>query len=270
MIREVVAEAQPGHALLGRQGLGGDAAAGPEGVHPGRFPFPLMHIDTGYKFPEMYTFRDEMAASIGARLIVERNEEWIGKGAPSLDPGQRQAPPDAQDPRACSTPKKQHDFDAAFGGARRDEEKSRARKRFFSVRDEFGSGSRRNQRPSCAQPRQRRAGRRRERARVPLSNWTELDVWQYIKSENIPLVPWNSAELVAHHRTGRHHRAGRVPGHRRPDRQAGASPGRRGDAQLPLPQPGLHPLHRGLCPRRPPTSTPSSPRRAAAAAPSAR
>jgi len=105
--------------------------------YPGKLPFPLMHIDTGYKFPEMYSFRDEMVKSIGARLIVEKNEEGMALGA---------HPSRIGNDKCCQYLKTRglldalakHNFDAAFGGARREEEKSRAKERVFSVRDEFG------------------------------------------------------------------------------------------------------------------------------------
>ena len=189
VIREVVAEARNPVMLYS---VGKDSAVmlrlAQKAFHPGRFPFPLMHIDTGYKFPEMYTFRDEMAASIGARLIVERNEEWIGKGA---------HPSTLGNDKCCQMLKthglldalKKHDFDAAFGGARRDEEKSRAKERFFSVRDEFGQWDPKNQRPELWSLYNAELGAGESVRVFPLSNWTELDVWQYIKLENIPLVP---------------------------------------------------------------------------------
>lgn len=156
--------------------------------YPGPFPFPMMHIDTGYKFPEMYAFRDQMAARLGARLIIEANQEAIAAGSHPTRLGTD---------RCCQLLKtqgllqalKKHGFDAAFGGARREEEKSRAKERIFSVRDEFGQWEPKNQRPelwdlyNC----QLREG---ETVRVfPLSNWTELDIWEYIKLESLPVVP---------------------------------------------------------------------------------
>ncbi|MFW5959973.1 MAG: sulfate adenylyltransferase subunit CysD, partial [Chitinivibrionales bacterium] len=156
--------------------------------YPGKIPFPLMHVDTGYKFPEMYKFRDEFTERIGVRLIVERNEEWIDKGAHPFKMG-----PD----KCCRYLKTQallnglrkHGFDAAFGGARRDEEKSRAKERFFSVRDEFGQWDPRSQRPELWDLYNSHI-EDNENVRVfPISNWTEFDVWQYIKVEDIPIVP---------------------------------------------------------------------------------
>lgn len=156
--------------------------------YPGRIPFPLLHIDTGYKFPEMYAFRDAYIAKIGAQLIVERNETAIAAGAhPAL----------LGTDRCCQLLKTQglldalqkHGFDAAFGGARREEEKSRAKERVFSVRDAQGQWSPKNQRPELWSLYNSRlqAG---ESVRVfPLSNWTELDIWEYIREEEIPVVP---------------------------------------------------------------------------------
>jgi len=156
--------------------------------HPGPIPFPLMHIDTGYKFPEMYKFRDEFTHEIGARLIVERNEKGITDKTHPFKIG-----PD----KCCRSLKTQalldalrkHNFDAAFGGARRDEEKSRAKERFYSVRDEFGQWDPRNQRPELWNLYNSRIDDNENVRVFPLSNWTEFDVWQYIKLENIPVVP---------------------------------------------------------------------------------
>ena len=189
VIREVVAEFRNPVMLYS---VGKDSAVmlrlAQKAFHPGRFPFPLMHIDTGYKFPEMYAFRDEMAASLGARLIVERNEEWIAKGAHPTTLG---------NDKCCQMLKtrgllgalEKHGFDAAFGGARRDEEKSRAKERFFSVRDGFGQWDPKNQRPELWNLYNAELNEGESVRVFPLSNWTELDVWQYIKLEGIPLVP---------------------------------------------------------------------------------
>jgi len=162
--------------------------------YPGKFPFPLMHIDTGYKFPEMYGFRDEFVKSIGARLIVERNEEWISKGAHPTRLGNDKCC-QVLKTRALLDSIAKHKFDAAFGGARRDEEKSRAKERFFSVRDEFGQWDPKNQRPELWNLYNARINEEESVRIFPLSNWTELDVWQYIKMENIPLVPLYFAKL---------------------------------------------------------------------------
>ena len=156
--------------------------------HPGKFPFPLMHVDTGYKFPEMYEFRDRFVKKIGARLIVERNEEWIAKECHPLTIGVD---------KCCSYLKtgalldaiRKHGFDAAFGGARREEEKSRAKERIFSLRDQFGQWDPKNQRPEIWDVYNTRINEGETVRVFPLSNWTEQDVWQYIKLEKIPVVP---------------------------------------------------------------------------------
>jgi len=156
--------------------------------YPGPIPFPLMHIDTGYKFPEMYTFRDRYCTEVGVRLIVERNEEWIAKGCHPLKLGTE---------KCCWYLKTQgllnaltqHGFDAAFGGARREEEKSRAKERVFSIRDAFGQWDPKNQRPELWDLYNTRLNEGQTARVFPLSNWTELDIWQYIKKEEIPVVP---------------------------------------------------------------------------------
>jgi sulfate adenylyltransferase subunit 2 len=156
--------------------------------HPGPIPFPLLHIDTTYKFREMIEFRDEMAKAVGARLIVHTNEEAIGDGTQPFKVGTQ---------RCCGLLKTKAlldgleagNFDAAFGGARRDEERSRAKERIFSLRDAKGQWDPKNQRPELWTLLNSRI-RTGESIRVfPLSNWTELDVWQYIRVENIPIVP---------------------------------------------------------------------------------
>ncbi len=189
VMREVVAEFKNPVMLYS---VGKDSAVmlrlAQKAFHPGKFPFPLMHIDTGYKFPEMYEFRDAMAEKLGARLIVERNEEWIAKGAHPTTLGTD---------KCCGVLKTRglldalakHGFDAAFGGARRDEEKSRAKERFFSVRDEFGQWDPKNQRPELWNLYNAEIDEGESVRVFPLSNWTELDVWQYIRLEQIPLVP---------------------------------------------------------------------------------
>lgn len=156
--------------------------------HPGKFPFPLMHIDTGYKFPEMYAFRDAFVNTIGARLIVERNEEWIARRAHPSTLGNDKCCQHLKT-RALLDAIAKHGFDAAFGGARRDEEKSRAKERFFSVRDEFGQWDPKNQRPELWNLYNANIDDNESARIFPLSNWTELDVWQYIKLEKIPIVP---------------------------------------------------------------------------------
>src|SRR3954453_218235 len=151
---------------------------------PGRFPFPLMHIDTGHNFPEALEYRDRRAKELGARLIVAKVQDAIDDG--------RVAEPDGADKsrnRLQTTVLldaiAENKFDAAFGGARRDEERARAKERIYSFRDELGRGGPRRQRPelwSIYNGRHRKG----EHVRVfPLSNWTELDVWQYIAEERL-------------------------------------------------------------------------------------
>jgi sulfate adenylyltransferase subunit 2 len=156
--------------------------------YPGPIPFPLLHVDTGYKFAEMLQFRDRYTAELGLRLIVWRNEKALADGANPVQLGTS---------RCCGLLKTQalldglraHGFDAAFGGARRDEEKSRAKERIFSFRDRAGQWDPKSQRPELWNLFNGRI-REGESIRVfPLSNWTELDVWHYIHLEQIPVVP---------------------------------------------------------------------------------
>ncbi|MCB1763597.1 MAG: sulfate adenylyltransferase subunit CysD [Gammaproteobacteria bacterium] len=189
IIREVVAEFRNPVMLYS---VGKDSAVmirlAQKAFHPGRFPFPLMHVDTGYKFPEMYRFRDSLVERIGARLIVESNTQAVERGTHPAQLGNDKCCQQLKT-RALLDAIAKHRFDAAFGGARRDEEKSRAKERFFSVRDEFGQWDPKNQRPELWNLYNADIGERESVRIFPLSNWTELDVWQYIKLENIPLVP---------------------------------------------------------------------------------
>jgi sulfate adenylyltransferase subunit 2 len=156
--------------------------------HPGPIPFPLMHVDTGYKFLEMYTFRDAFCREAGARLIVERNDEWIAKGSHPHHLGVEACCGHLKTEALLQALRK-HRFDAAIGGARRDEEKSRAKERVFSVRDAHGQWDPKNQRPELWDLYNTRINEDESVRAFPLSNWTELDVWRYIQAENIPVVP---------------------------------------------------------------------------------
>ena len=155
--------------------------------YPGPLPFPLMHIDTGFKFREMLAFRDEMARSIGAELFVWRNEPAIAAGTNPIVLDTK---------RCCGLLKTQalldglrhYNFDAAFGGARRDEEKSRAKERIYSFRDGAGQWDPKNQRPELWNLYNARIHSGESIRVFPLSNWTEMDVWQYIHQEKIPVV----------------------------------------------------------------------------------
>lgn len=155
---------------------------------PGKLPFPLLHIDTGYKFQEMYSFRDQFVKDIGAELIVGGNKKAQEEGANPFDLGTAKCC-GLLKTKALVDALKEGKYDAAFGGARRDEEKSRAKERVYSFRDKFGSWDPKNQRPELwnLYNGQHNKG---ENIRVfPLSNWTELDVWLYIYKEEIPIVP---------------------------------------------------------------------------------
>jgi sulfate adenylyltransferase subunit 2 len=151
---------------------------------PGRFPFPLMHVDTGHNFPEVIEFRDRRVAELGERLIVASVQESIDRGRVVEETGPRASRNRLQTTTLLDAIE-QHGFDAAFGGARRDEERARAKERIFSFRDDFGGWDPKNQRPELWSIYNGRI-RRGEHVRVfPLSNWTELDVWQYILEEGI-------------------------------------------------------------------------------------
>ena len=149
---------------------------------PGRFPFPLMHIDTGHNFPEVTDFRDRRAAELGERLIVRGVEDSIRRGSVRLKDGQsRNAAQSVTLLEAIS----EFSFDAAIGGARRDEERARAKERVISLRDDFGGWDPRRQRPELWDLYNTRVGPGEHLRVFPLSNWTELDVWQYILREEI-------------------------------------------------------------------------------------
>jgi sulfate adenylyltransferase subunit 2 len=150
---------------------------------PGRFPFPLLHIDTGHNFPEVIEFRDRRAAELGERLIVRSVEESIRRGSVRLR--SKEESRNAAQSVTLLEAITELGFDAAIGGARRDEEKARAKERVFSVRDEFGQWDPRNQRPELWSLYNARV-HPGEHVRVfPISNWTELDVWQYIARERL-------------------------------------------------------------------------------------
>src|ERR1700737_3267796 len=155
---------------------------------PGKIPFPLLHIDTSYKFPEMIEFRDRYAKEIGAELIVHQNREALQQGANPFSLGTQ---------KCCGLLKTKSlldalaagGFQAAFGGARRDEEKSRAKERIYSFRDSHGQWDPKNQRPELWNIFNGRINKGESIRVFPLSNWTELDVWLYIHAEKIPIVP---------------------------------------------------------------------------------
>jgi sulfate adenylyltransferase subunit 2 len=156
--------------------------------HPGKIPFPLLHVDTSYKFPEMIEFRDTYTKQIGAELIVHRNQEALDAGANPFSLGTQ---------KCCGLLKTKSlldaltegAFNAAFGGARRDEEKSRAKERIYSFRDVHGQWDPKSQRPELWNIFNSKIDKGESIRIFPLSNWTELDVWLYIHTENIPIVP---------------------------------------------------------------------------------
>jgi len=155
---------------------------------PARFPFPVMHVDTGHNFPEVIDFRDRLIAEIGERLIVASVQESIDKGRAVEERGPRASRNRLQTVTLLDAIA-EHQFDAAFGGARRDEERARAKERIFSFRDDFGQWDPKAQRPELWQLYNGRV-RKGEHVRVfPISNWTELDVWQYIERERLELPP---------------------------------------------------------------------------------
>ena len=155
--------------------------------HPGPIPFPLMHVDTRWKFREMITFRDRMAAEVGFRLVWT-NPDGIARQINPIDHGSEKHT-QIMKTDGLKQALDHYGFDAAFGGARRDEEKSRAKERVFSFRNRFHQWDPKNQRPELWQLYNTRV-RKGENIRVfPLSNWTELDVWLYILREQIPIVP---------------------------------------------------------------------------------
>jgi sulfate adenylyltransferase subunit 2 len=153
---------------------------------PARIPFPVMHVDTGHNFPEVLEFRDRRVGELGVRLIVASVQDSIDAGKVAEESG-RWASRNRLQTTSLLDGIAEHRFDAVFGGARRDEEKARAKERVFSFRDEFGQWDPKNQRPELWNVYNTRI-RRGEHIRVfPLSNWTELDVWHYIARENLQI-----------------------------------------------------------------------------------
>ncbi len=157
--------------------------------HPAKPPFPLLHVDTGWKFRDMIDFRDRWVRDeLGLELIVHTNEEGRAAGVNPFDHGSRKYT-DVMKTQALRQALDRHRFDAAFGGARRDEERSRAKERVFSFRDANHRWDPRNQRPELWNLYNGRINPGESIRVFPLSNWTELDVWQYIHEEGIPIVP---------------------------------------------------------------------------------
>ena len=156
--------------------------------HPGRISFPLLHVDTGMKFPEMYEFRERLCREIGAALRVYRFDAAIAQGANPWDLGTVKCCAQLKT-QALLNALREGNYDAAFGGARRDEERSRAKERVYSFRDANGQWDPKNQRPELWNLYNGRIGKGESIRVFPLSNWTELDVWLYVCTENIPVVP---------------------------------------------------------------------------------
>jgi sulfate adenylyltransferase subunit 2 len=187
IIREVAAEFErPGLLFSGGKDSIVMLHLAVKAFSPARVPFPVMHVDTGHNFPEVLAFRDAMVERVGARLVVASVEDDLAAGSVVEDSGPRASRNRLQTVTLLRGIEEQ-EFDAVFGGARRDEEKARAKERVFSFRDDFGQWDPKNQRPelwSLYNGRHRKG----EHIRVfPLSNWTELDIWQYIADEAIPL-----------------------------------------------------------------------------------
>ncbi|MGX9460101.1 sulfate adenylyltransferase subunit CysD [Shewanella sp. A14] len=156
--------------------------------YPGKIPFPLLHVDTGWKFKEMIAFRDAQAKAFGFELLTHTNQEGVEQGIGPFTHGSAKHT-DIMKTQGLKQALNQYGFDAAFGGARRDEEKSRAKERVYSFRDKHHRWDPKNQRPELWRT-YNGAVNKGESIRVfPLSNWTELDIWQYIYQENIEIVP---------------------------------------------------------------------------------
>jgi sulfate adenylyltransferase subunit 2 len=155
---------------------------------PARLPFPLMHVDTTWKFRDMIAFRDDTARRLGLDLIVHINTEGLRRGVSPFDSGSA-AHTHVMKTEALRQALDQHGFDAAIGGARRDEEKSRAKERIFSFRSAQHGWDPKNQRPELWHLFNCRLGKGESMRVFPLSNWTEFDVWQYIRAERLPVVP---------------------------------------------------------------------------------
>lgn len=155
---------------------------------PGKIPFPLLHVDTSYKFPEMIEFRDRYTTELGVELIVHRNQPALNAGANPFALGTQKCC-GLLKTRALLDALEAGGFTAAFGGARRDEEKSRAKERVYSFRDAHGQWDPKNQRPELWNIFNSRIDKGESIRVFPLSNWTELDIWLYIHAERIPIVP---------------------------------------------------------------------------------
>lgn len=189
IIREVAAEFDKPVMLYS---IGKDSAVmlhlAQKAFYPGKPPFPLMHVDTTWKFKEMIKFRDDMAKNLGWDLIVHINQEGVDMGVGPFTHGSAKHT-DIMKTASLKQALDKYGFDAAFGGARRDEEKSRAKERVYSFRDKNHRWDPKNQRPELWNIYNSRVDKGESIRVFPLSNWTELDIWQYIHLESIPIVP---------------------------------------------------------------------------------
>ena len=189
ILREVAAEFERPVMLYS---IGKDSAVmvrlAQKAFAPGPLPFPLLHVDTTWKFQAMYEFRDRFVKEHGFELIVHRNERAIAEGINPFDHGSNKYT-QIMKTHALLEALRVHGFDAAFGGARRDEERSRAKERIYSFRDQHGQWDPKNQRPELWSLYNGKVRKGESIRAFPLSNWTELDVWQYVWLEQIPIVP---------------------------------------------------------------------------------
>ena len=189
ILREVAAEFEKPVMLYS---IGKDSAVmlhlALKAFYPGKLPFPLLHIDTTWKFREMIQFRDEQAKRLGLDLLVYINQEGLRQGVNPFSHGSR-VHTDVMKTQALKQALEFYGFDAAFGGARRDEERSRAKERVYSFRDRNHRWDPKNQRPELWNLYNGRVHKGESIRVFPLSNWTELDIWQYIYLEAIPIVP---------------------------------------------------------------------------------
>ena len=188
ILREVVAECQKPVMLYS---VGKDSAVmlhlAAKAFYPAKPPFPLLHVDTTWKFQAMYAMRERMARELGFELLVYQNPEALARGINPFDHGSLHT--DLWKTEGLKQALDLYGFDAAFGGARRDEEKSRAKERVFSIRTPQHGWDPKNQRPELWKLYNTRLAKGQSLRVFPISNWTELDIWQYIHLENIPIVP---------------------------------------------------------------------------------
>jgi sulfate adenylyltransferase subunit 2 len=189
IIREVVAQFEKPVMLYS---IGKDSGVmlrlAEKAFSPGKIPFPLLHVDTTWKFKDMIAHRERMAAELGVEIIVHTNQDGVAEGINPFDHGSKNYT-DIMKTQALKQALDAGGYDAAFGGARRDEERSRAKERIFSFRDRYGQWDPKNQRPELWNLYNAKINKGESIRAFPLSNWTELDIWLYVHLENIPIVP---------------------------------------------------------------------------------